>query len=89
MPTSVPNSAASTVTKGNVSINSSFATQSADEKPPKSKELQDCQSQYGLVWIMYIHYAHQAHDLKAFQAIFLRAQKDHWMPQEVYKAVGV
>jgi len=49
-----------------VSTNPSFATQSADEKPPKSKELQDHRSEYGLVWIMYIRYTRQAHNLKTF-----------------------
>ena len=46
VPMSVPNSATSTVTEGNVSTNSSFVIQSIDEKPPKSKELQDCWSEY-------------------------------------------
>ena len=45
VPASVPNSAMSVVTKGNASTNSSFATWSADEKPPKSKELQDRRSE--------------------------------------------
>ncbi|KIM62980.1 hypothetical protein SCLCIDRAFT_24567 [Scleroderma citrinum Foug A] len=89
VPTSVPNSAASAVTEGNVSTNSSFATQSADEKPPKSKELQDRRSEYGLVWIMYIRYARRAHDLKTFRAIFARARKDRWTPWEVYEAAAL
>ena len=46
VPTSVPYSATSTVTEGNVSTNSSFVIQSIDEKPPKFKELQDCWSEY-------------------------------------------
>ena len=87
--TNVPNSVTSPPTEGVASNNSSFATQSADEKPPKSKELQDRRSEYGLVWIMYIRYARRAHDLKTFRAVFAKARKDRWTPWEVYEAAGV
>ncbi|KAI6040984.1 hypothetical protein EDC04DRAFT_2989123 [Pisolithus marmoratus] len=88
--TSVPNSTISgPIEPGTVSNNSSFATQSADEKPPKSKELQERRSEYGLVWIMYIRYARRAHDLKTFRAVFAKARKDRWTPWEVYEAAAL
>ncbi|KIJ12905.1 hypothetical protein PAXINDRAFT_117668 [Paxillus involutus ATCC 200175] len=74
---------------GIVSNNSSFATQPADEKPPKSKELQERRTEYGLVWIMYIRYARRAHDLKTFRAVFAKARKDRWTPWEVYEAAAL
>ena len=75
--------------EGIVSNDSSFATQSADEKPPKLKEPQDRRSEYRLIWIVRIHRAHRAHDLKTFCAVFARAQKDRWAPWEVYETAGV
>ncbi|KIK92794.1 hypothetical protein PAXRUDRAFT_829635 [Paxillus rubicundulus Ve08.2h10] len=74
---------------GTVSNSSSFATQPADEKPPKSKELQERRTEYGLVWIMYIRYARRAHDLKTFRAVFAKARKDRWTPWEVYEAAAL
>lgn len=74
---------------GTVSNNSSFVTQVSDEKPPKSKELQERRTEYGLVWIMYIRYARRAHDLKTFRAVFAKARKDRWTSWEVYEAAGV
>lgn len=88
--TSVPNSTTPGPTDpGTASNNSSFATQNADEKPPKSKELQERRSEYGLVWIMYIRYARRAHDLKTFRAVFAKARKDRWTPWEVYEAAAL
>ncbi|KIO06747.1 hypothetical protein M404DRAFT_998863 [Pisolithus tinctorius Marx 270] len=88
--TSVPSSITPGPTEpGTVSNNSSFATQNADEKPPKSKELQERRSEYGLVWIMYIRYARRAHDLKTFRAVFAKARKDRWTPWEVYEAAAL
>ena len=75
--------------EGIVLNDSSFVTQSADEKLPKSKEPQDHRSEYRLVWIVHIHHTRRAHDLKTFCAVFARAQKDHWAPWEVYEAAGV
>lgn len=74
---------------GAMSNNSSFATQISDDKPPKSKELQERRTEYGLVWIMYIRYARRAHDLKTFRAVFARARKDRWTSWEVYEAAGM
>jgi cleavage stimulation factor subunit 3 len=74
---------------GTVSTNSSFVTQVSDEKPPKSKELQERRTEYGLVWIMYIRYARRAHDLKTFRAVFAKARKDRWTSWEVYEAAGM
>ncbi|KAG6336073.1 hypothetical protein ID866_3020 [Astraeus odoratus] len=91
VPTSVPSAATPGLAdnNGTLSNNSSFATQSADEKPPKSKELQERRSEYGLVWIMYIRYARRAHDLKTFRAVFAKARKDRWTPWEVYEAAAL
>ncbi|KAN0098123.1 Suppressor of forked protein (Suf) domain containing protein [Tylopilus felleus] len=74
---------------GTVSNNSSFVTQVSDEKPPKSKELQERRTEYGLVWIMYIRYARRAHDLKTFRAVFAKARKDRWTSWEVYEAAAL
>ncbi|OJA19184.1 hypothetical protein AZE42_13580 [Rhizopogon vesiculosus] len=61
---------------GTVSNNSSFATQSSDEKPSKVKELSDRRQEYGVVWIMYIHFARRALDLETFRAVFAKARRD-------------
>lgn len=90
VPTGGPNTATIGLMEAtSLSNNTSFATQSADEKPPKSKELQERRSEYGLVWTMYIRYARRAHDLKTFRAVFAKARKDRWTPWEVYEAAGV
>jgi len=93
VPVGAPNISGTSMTglteAGMVSTNSSFATQVSDEKPPKSKELQERRTEYGLVWIMYIRYARRAHDLKTFRAVFAKARKDRWTPWEVYEAAGM
>jgi cleavage stimulation factor subunit 3 len=70
------------------SNNSSFATQSSEEKPPKSKELEERRTQYGLVWIMYMRFARRAENFKASRAVFGKARKDRWTPWETYEAAG-
>lgn len=91
-PVGAPNISATSVAglteAGTISNNSSFVTQASDEKPPKSKELQERRTEYGLVWIMYIRYARRAHDLKTFRAVFAKARKDRWTSWEVYEAAG-
>lgn len=88
-PTLSGTSMAGLMEAGTVSNNSSFVTQVSDEKPPKSKDLQERRTEYGLVWIMYIRYARRAHDLKTFRAVFAKARKDRWTPWEVYEAAGM
>ncbi|KAF9236911.1 hypothetical protein BU15DRAFT_76511 [Melanogaster broomeanus] len=93
VPAGAPNMSGTSTTAlteaGTVSNNSSFATQLSDDKPPKSKELQERRTEYGLVWIMYIRYARRAHDLKTFRAVFAKARKDRWTPWEVYEAAAL
>ncbi|KAH7921985.1 Suf-domain-containing protein [Leucogyrophana mollusca] len=74
---------------GTHSNNSSFATQSADEKPPKVKELAERRTEYGLVWIMYIRFARRAQDIKSFRQIFAKARRDRWTPWEVYESAAL
>jgi cleavage stimulation factor subunit 3 len=70
------------------SKDSSFNTQSSDEKPPKSKELADKRTEYGLVWIMYMRAARRVESQQTARAIFGRCRKDRWIPWEVYEASG-
>ncbi|KAI8984849.1 hypothetical protein BD414DRAFT_489442 [Trametes punicea] len=71
------------------SPNSSFATQAADEKPPKSKELSDKRTDYGIVWIMYMRFGRRAEGLKSARNIFGKARRDRWTPWEVYEAAAL
>ncbi|KAH7916661.1 hypothetical protein BJ138DRAFT_1074533 [Hygrophoropsis aurantiaca] len=74
---------------GMQSNNSSFATQSADERPPKVKELAERRTEYGLVWIMYIRFARRAQDIKSFRQVFAKARRDRWTPWEVYESAAL
>jgi cleavage stimulation factor subunit 3 len=71
------------------SNNSSFNTQSSDERPPKSKELADKRTEYGLVWIMYMRAARRVESQQTARALFGRCRKDRWIPWEVYEASGL
>lgn len=70
------------------SQNSSFATQASDDKPPKSKELVDKRTDYGIVYIMYMRFGRRAEGLKSARNIFGKARRDRWTPWEVYEAAG-
>lgn len=70
------------------SNNSSFATQASDEKPPKSQELSERRTEYGLVWIMYMRFGRRAESVKVSRGIFGKARKDRWTPWQVYEAAG-
>lgn len=70
------------------SNNSSFNTQSSEEKPPKSKELADKRTEYGLVWIMYMRAARRVESQQTARALFGRCRKDRWIPWQVYEASG-
>ncbi|OSD01936.1 Suf-domain-containing protein [Trametes coccinea BRFM310] len=71
------------------SPNSSFATQAADEKPPKNKELLDKRTDYGIVYIMYMRFGRRAEGLKSARNIFGKARRDRWTPWEVYEAAAL
>ncbi|GBE79055.1 hypothetical protein BKA93DRAFT_785197 [Sparassis latifolia] len=71
------------------SQNSSFNTQVSDEKPPKSKELADRRTEYGIAWIVYMRFARRAEGLKSSRAVFLKARRDRWTPWEVYEAAAL
>lgn len=87
--TGVPSVAATGLTEAGIhSNNSSFNTQSSDEKPPKSKELTERTTEYGLVWIMYMRAARRVASQQAARSIFTRGRKDRWLPWEVYEAAG-
>ncbi|KAI0771691.1 hypothetical protein BD413DRAFT_475587 [Trametes elegans] len=71
------------------SQNSSFATQAGDEKPPKSKELTDKRTDYGIVYIMYMRFGRRAEGLKSARNVFGKARRDRWTPWEVYEAAAL
>ncbi|KAI0352491.1 Suf-domain-containing protein [Trametes cingulata] len=71
------------------SQNSSFATQSGDEKPPKSKELIDKRTDYGIAYIMYMRFGRRAEGLKSARNVFGKARRDRWTPWEVYEAAAL
>ncbi|KAJ2925795.1 hypothetical protein H1R20_g11295, partial [Candolleomyces eurysporus] len=68
------------------STNSSFGSQSSDEKPPKLTELQERRTEYGLAYIFYMRFARRAEGLQALRKVFGKARKDKWAPWEVYEA---
>ncbi|KAH9950118.1 Suf-domain-containing protein [Amylocystis lapponica] len=74
---------------GQQSQNSSFNTQTSDEKPPKSKELVDRRTEYGIAWIMYMRFARRAEGQKSSRAVFAKARKERWTPWEVYEAAAL
>ncbi|KAI0689097.1 hypothetical protein BC835DRAFT_1549432 [Cytidiella melzeri] len=77
------------VTAGIQSQNSSFNTQSSDEKQPKSKELTDRRTEFGVAWIVYMRFARRAENLKSARAIFGKARRDKWTPWEVFEAAAL
>jgi len=90
----VPNATTTVATTGltEAGINSnysSFNTQSSDEKPPKSSELAERRTEYGLAYIVYMRFGRRAESVKSSRAIFGKARKDRWTPWEVYEAAGM
>ena len=73
---------------GTQSNSGSFQTQPADDRPPKSKELADRRTEYGLVWTMYMRFARRAEGLKSFRAVFAKARRDRWTPWQIYESAG-
>ena len=70
------------------STNSSFATQTSDEKPSGSKELTERRAEYGLVYIMHMRFARRAEGLQSSRTIFGKARRDKWISWQVYEAAG-
>ncbi|KAI0820713.1 hypothetical protein BC628DRAFT_1466219 [Trametes gibbosa] len=71
------------------SQNSSFATQVSDDKPPRSKELIEKRTDYGIAYIMYMRFGRRAEGLKSARNIFGKARRDRWTPWEVYEAAAL
>ncbi|KAI0640581.1 hypothetical protein C8Q79DRAFT_921396 [Trametes meyenii] len=84
-----PSQTPSPNTSPNPSPNSSFATQVADEKPPRSKQLTDKRTDYGIVYIMYMRFGRRAENLKSARNVFGKARRDRWTPWEVYEAAAL
>lgn len=70
------------------STNTSFGSQSSDERSPKPTELQERRTEYGLAYIFYMRFARRAEGLQALRKVFGKARKDKWAPWEVYEASG-
>ena len=70
------------------STNSSFNSQASDEKMPKSSELQERRTEFGLAYIMYMRFGRRAEGVKSSRRIFGLARKERWVPWEVYEAAG-
>lgn len=71
--------------------NSSQQSQSANpqDEAPKSKELAERRSEYGLAYVMYMRFGRRAEGVKSSRTIFGKARKDSWTPWEVFEAAGV
>jgi cleavage stimulation factor subunit 3 len=70
------------------SNSSSFNTQASDEKIPKSSELQERRTEFGLAYIMYMRFGRRAEGVKSSRRVFGLARKERWAPWEVYEAAG-
>lgn len=84
-PTSASSSQQSQGSQGSQQSQSS----SAQDENPKSKELAERRSEYGLAYVMYMRFGRRAEGVKSSRAIFGKARKDRWTPWEVYEAAGV
>ncbi|GLB33223.1 putative suf-domain-containing protein [Lyophyllum shimeji] len=82
--------ATTTVTEGGTqSTSSSFNTQVSEDKPPKTSELAERRTEYGLAYIVYMRFGRRAEGVKSSRAIFGKARKDRWTPWEVYEAAAL
>jgi cleavage stimulation factor subunit 3 len=70
------------------SQNTSFGSQTSDDKPPQVTELQKQRTEYGLVWIIYMRFARRAEGVRSSRMVFSKARRDRWTPWEVYEADG-
>ncbi|KAA1478447.1 Suf-domain-containing protein [Dentipellis sp. KUC8613] len=72
------------------SQNSSFNSQASDsDKPPRSKDLKERRTEYGLVWTMYLRFARRAEGLKSSRNVFGKARREKWTPWEVYESAAL
>ncbi|KAG5637435.1 hypothetical protein H0H81_004594 [Sphagnurus paluster] len=74
---------------GTQSTNSSFNTQTSEDKPHKSSELLERRTEYGLAYIVYMRFGRRAEGVKSSRAIFGKARKDRWAPWQVYEAAAL
>ena len=81
-----PSANGATAADGVQSQNSSQSTESGS---PKSKELNDRRTEYGVAWIVYMRFARRAENLKSARAVFGKARRDRWTPWEVFEAAGM
>ena len=70
------------------SANSSFNSQASDEKIPKSSELQERRTEFGLAYIVYMRFGRRAEGVKGSRRVFGLARKERLVPWEVYEAAG-
>lgn len=68
--------------------NASFATQPADDRPPKVKPFTERRSQYGVVYTMYIRAARRMESEAAGRDVFKKVRADRYAPWETYEADG-
>ncbi|EMD41132.1 hypothetical protein CERSUDRAFT_43736 [Gelatoporia subvermispora B] len=85
----IPGAADATPPNSQPGSQGSSNSQTSDDKDPKSKELADRRSEYGIAWIVYMRFAQRAEGLKSKRAVFARARKDRWTPWEVYEAAAL
>lgn len=69
--------------------NASFATQPADDRPPKVKPFTERRSQYGVVQTMYIRAARRMESEAAGREVFKKVRVDRYTPWETYEADGM
>ncbi|EDR13145.1 uncharacterized protein LACBIDRAFT_245406 [Laccaria bicolor S238N-H82] len=77
--------------QSSVAANASFSSNgsASEEKPPKSTEVQERRTEYGLAYIMYMRFARRAEGVKSSRMAFGKSRKDRWAPWEVYEAAAL
>ena len=71
--------------------NTSFSAQAADDKPSHKKDLQERRREFGVVWVMYMRFARRAEGQQSARSVFAKARRDKYnrfTPWEVYEAAG-
>ncbi|KAG5641047.1 hypothetical protein DXG03_006292 [Asterophora parasitica] len=84
-----PNASNGSGEPGTQSTNTSFNSQASEDKPPKSSELSERRTEYGLAYIVYMRFGRRAEGVKSSRAVFGKARKDRWAPWEVYEAAAL
>ena len=90
-PPPIQNGLTSTPSLAAVAFNpsASFATQPADDRPPKVKPFTERRSQYGVVYTMYIRAARRMESEAAGRDVFKKVRVDRYAPWETYEAHGM